>query len=85
MWRIAGRIIIFMQKRDTHSEYMITEYLEDRSTTYRSLVMLAVSNNPFIFHRDEGRSALFYDLPIKNYKRVPSESSILKVLSNFRS
>ena len=29
----------------------------------------------------EGRSALFYDLPIKEYKRVPSESSILKVLS----
>ena len=40
MLRFAGRIIIFMHIKDTHSESMIIDCLEDRSMAYRSLVMI---------------------------------------------
>ena len=39
------------------------------------------ATTPSLFVEMKSESALFYDLTFKDYKRVPSESSILKVLS----
>ena len=39
------------------------------------------ATTPSLFVEMKSESTLFYDLTFKDYKRVPSESSILRVLS----